>query len=82
MKRLAAGGLAVMLAACSGAVAAPRVYPWHTGIVATTFWVGEILNPTAHDGSQEVSTYDPNWQANYGGCDGVVEQASAAPSPG
>lgn len=49
-----------------------RTYPTHTGIVATTFWVGEIFDARAADGSQRISTYDDNWYANYGGCDGVV----------
>ncbi|MDQ1573958.1 MAG: hypothetical protein QOH44_1517, partial [Actinomycetota bacterium] len=47
-------------------------YPWHTNIVSTTFWVGEIFDPNASDGSQVISTYDAHWYANYGGCDGVV----------
>jgi len=49
-----------------------RQYPWHTGIVATTFWVGEIFDPNAEDGSQMLSTYDSGWFASYGGCDGVT----------
>jgi hypothetical protein len=47
-------------------------YPWHTNIVATTFWVGEIFDPNVPDGSQVFSTYDKDWEANYGGCDGVL----------
>ena len=47
-------------------------YPWHTGIVSTTFWVGEIFDPDAPDGSQEISTYDSDWLAAYGGCDGIA----------
>jgi hypothetical protein len=47
-------------------------YPWHTNIVSTTFWVGEIFDPNASDGSQVISTYDAHWYANYGGCDGVI----------
>lgn len=47
-----------------------RLYPLHTGIVATTFWVGEIFDASAPDGSQMISTYDSKWYANYGGCDG------------
>lgn len=54
------------------AVGASRIYPVHTGIVATTFWVGEIFDPNASDGSQMLSTYDGSWFANYGGCDGVT----------
>jgi hypothetical protein len=45
-------------------------YPWHTGIVATTFWVGEIFDPDAADGSQMLSAYDDHWYRSYGGCDG------------
>ena len=47
-------------------------YPWHTGIVATTFWVGEIFDPKAADGSQVESAYDSSWMRHYGGCDGRV----------
>jgi len=46
-------------------------YPLHTDIQATTFWVGEILDPDASDGSQVISTYDSQWLDSYGGCDGV-----------
>lgn len=49
-----------------------RTYPLHTGIVSTTFWVGEIFDPSAADGSQMFSTYDDDWFAHFGGCDGVV----------
>lgn len=45
-------------------------YPWHTDIVATTFWVGEVFDPEAEDGSQEISTYDSEWLEHYG-CDGI-----------
>jgi hypothetical protein len=47
-------------------------YPWHTGIVSTTFWVGEIFDPNASDGSQVISTYNSRWLKDYGGCDGRV----------
>lgn len=79
--RIALLALAVPLGACAGvggpqqlsspAPEATRVYPVHTNVVATTFWVGEILDPNADDGSQVVSTYDDQWLAHYGGCDGV-----------
>ena len=47
-------------------------YPWHTDIVATTFWVGEVFDPHAADGSQLYSAYDSQWYDSYGGCDGVI----------
>ncbi|MBG6225988.1 hypothetical protein IWX63_002574 [Arthrobacter sp. CAN_A2] len=50
---------------------AQQKYPWHTNIVSTTFWVGEIHDAAASDGSQEYSTYDSRWMESYGGCDGV-----------
>ena len=62
-------------------VAAGRQYPWHTGIVSTTFWVGEIFDPNASDGSQMLSTYDSQWMANYGGCDGNTSTGSCETEP-
>jgi hypothetical protein len=49
-----------------------RRYPLHTGIVATTFWVGEVFDPRSPDGSQVISAYDAHWEQHYGGCDGIV----------
>jgi hypothetical protein len=54
------------------APAAASKYPMHTGIVSTTFWVGEIFDANAADGSQMLSTYDANWFQNFGGCDGIA----------
>ena len=65
--------LAVVATACTPSE--PRTqgkYPWHTDIVATTFWVGEVFDPNAADGSQVISTYDSQWMKSYGGCDGRV----------
>ncbi|WP_258070888.1 hypothetical protein [Pseudoclavibacter sp. AY1F1] len=74
---LASALLLVSSAACAESEVArgagmEKAYPWHTEIVATTFWVGEVFDPNAADGSQMFSTYDDNWYANYGGCDGVI----------
>jgi hypothetical protein len=55
----------------NGSKPAHKTYRWHRRIVATTFWVGEIFDPNAADGSQMISTYDSRWYAHYGGCDGV-----------
>ncbi|MDM4763265.1 hypothetical protein QT381_09625 [Galbitalea sp. SE-J8] len=51
---------------------AGSTYPWHHEIVSTTFWVGEVFDPDADDGTQVYSTYDSHWMTAYGGCDGVV----------
>ncbi|WP_258063737.1 MULTISPECIES: hypothetical protein [unclassified Pseudoclavibacter] len=65
-------------AACAGGQGTPwgtgqgREYPLHTDITATTFWVGEVFDADAPDGSQVYSTYDKDWYASYGGCDGAV----------
>ena len=45
---------------------------WHHDIVTTNFWVGQVISSTS-DGSQKISAYDENWEANYGGCDGVLK---------
>lgn len=50
----------------------PNRYPWHTDIPSTTFWVGEVFDPNASDGSQVLSTYNGSWLRDYGGCDGRV----------
>lgn len=76
----AASAVAVLaLAACApgpGPSPSPSTsagkYPWHTGIVSTTFWVGEVFDPTASDGSQVYSTYNSAWERSYGGCDGIA----------
>ncbi|GAA3865579.1 hypothetical protein GCM10022381_06610 [Leifsonia kafniensis] len=53
-------------------------HPLHTGIVATTFWVGEIFDANAEDGSQMLSTFDANWFENFGGCDGVATSGTCS----
>lgn len=58
----------------SGAGIPASPYPWHHDIPSTTFWVGEIFDSGAADGSQEISTYDSDWLGSYGGCDGVIAE--------
>lgn len=58
---------------------ATRNYPEHTRIVATTFWVGEVFDPDAPDGSQVCSTYDSQWAYHWSGIDrGRVPKAASA----
>jgi hypothetical protein len=48
-------------------------YPWRTGIVTTTFWVGET--PTANNPtSNEKSAWDQDWVNSYGGFDDPKEE--------
>ena len=58
---------------------AGRSYPWHTGVVSTTFWVGEIFDPGLPDGSQVCSTYDSEWAYRWSG---VATGRVPASSPG
>jgi hypothetical protein len=58
-----------------------RSYASHRSIVATTFWVGEVFDPSASDGSQVISTYDSKWMEHYGGCDGVVRSGRCETEP-
>jgi hypothetical protein len=53
----------------SGPSEANADHPWHQHVVATNFWVGQVISD-APDGSQKLSAYDDDWEANYGGCDG------------
>jgi hypothetical protein len=63
--------VALLVADPRSAALRGRRYPWHTDITATTFWVGEIFDPDAADGSQRISAFDDDWYRRYGGCDGV-----------
>jgi hypothetical protein len=54
-----------------------RVYPRHTNIVSTTFWVGELFNASLADGSQVCSTYDSNWAFHWSGVNKGTVPASA-----
>lgn len=43
-------------------------YPWHKSITATVFWIGEA--PSGRNtASNHHSSWDRNWQKNYGGFD-------------
>ncbi len=43
-------------------------YPWRNNIVTTVFWVGE--QPTANNPTPNCkSSWDPNWNKNFGGYD-------------
>ena len=50
-------------------------YPWHTGIVVTTAWVGELFDAHASDGSQVCSAYDSQWAFDFSG-------VNIGPAPG
>jgi hypothetical protein len=59
-------GVSAALAADSGGQI--PVYPRHTGIVATVFWVGEpVGNGSSEDNA--ISAWDDKWKAHYGGTD-------------
>lgn len=56
-------------------------FSWHRDIPATTFWIGEVFDPDAPDGSQVVSAYDSRWMESYGGCDGVIVDGECETEP-
>jgi hypothetical protein len=63
-----AAAIAVSATREAGTVPKPIVYPRHTGIVATVFWIGEPVG----NGSTEnnaISAWDDKWLAHYGGKD-------------
>lgn len=71
--------LVVRLAGAEWFCHSDRIYPWHRRIVATTFWVGEIVDAKLSDGSQICSAYDRDWAYHYSGVDaGTVPLGSAA----
>lgn len=81
---IAAAAALLVLTACATGTPETRpapAYPLHTGIVATTFWVGEIFDPDADDGSQMLSAYDSDWFQSYGGCDGVMAAGRCETEP-
>lgn len=46
----------------------PGAYPWHFGITATVFWIGEL--PTARNRvPNNRSSWDTAWMENFGGFD-------------
>lgn len=83
----AGGAITLTPGSASSGAPAPSVppsggaYPWHTDIVATVFWVGEIFDPNAADGSQVVSAYDDAWEQHYGGCDGSTASGGCQTIP-
>jgi hypothetical protein len=62
------------LSSAASALASPHatprtpVYPVHSGITATVFWIGEpVGNGSSEDNA--LSAYDDHWLAHYGGFD-------------
>lgn len=49
--------------------------------MATTFWVGEVFDPEAADGSQVISAYEGWRYERSGGCDGVIEDGVCQTEP-
>ncbi|MGF1657215.1 MAG: hypothetical protein ACFCU3_09575 [Verrucomicrobiales bacterium] len=55
-----------------GSASTPRFrsrYPWRTNIVTTVFWIGESAAPPRNPVANKKSSWDQNWQANFGGYD-------------
>jgi hypothetical protein len=59
---------AVSVCALHSEAAVLPVYPVHTQVTATVFWIGEpVGNGSTEDNA--ISAYDDKWQAHYGGYD-------------
>lgn len=57
---------------------ASNPYPWHTGITATVFWVGEpVGNGSSEDNA--LSAYDDAWQDSFGCFDDPVKRSGYYP---
>ncbi len=57
-----------------------RAYPWHKGITATVFWVGE--EPTPRNLTpNKASSWDTQWQRNFGGYDNPDKSQRAGYRP-
>ncbi|MET3811727.1 hypothetical protein [Arthrobacter sp. UYEF3] len=68
--------------AASTTAPATSIYPTHTNIVSTTFWVGEIFNAALADGSQVCSTYSGQWAFQHTGVNLGTTPATASGCPG
>jgi hypothetical protein len=69
----------VRLGATSWLCHSSRTLPWHRAIVATTFWVGEVVDGALSDGSQVCSAYDRDWAYHWSGVDdGTVSATTRA----
>ncbi len=57
-----------------------KIYPWKKHITATIFWIGEKptpKNPTPN----HASSWDTNWQKNFGGYDNPNDRAAVGYRP-
>ena len=56
------------------------VYPIHTGVSATYFWVGEPADKDNKDISNAPSAWDDNWQQHFGGVDDPKKRSGFLPA--
>ena len=54
-------------------------HPWHYRVRATVFWVGEKASP-GNPVSNIASSWDPNWQSNFGGYDHPFKRSGYRPA--
>jgi hypothetical protein len=57
-----------------------RCYPWHTRIVWTTFWVGEVFDPSAPDGCRCTRPTTRNGSVTTAAATGSCAPGGARPS--
>jgi hypothetical protein len=55
-------------------------FPWHRGITATVFWIGEPADPDNDFITNAISAWDDAWQAHYGGVDDPANRDGYLPA--
>lgn len=55
-------------------------FPWHRGITATVFWIGEPADPDNAFITNTISAWDDAWQAHYGGIDDPANRNGYLPA--
>lgn len=54
-------------------------FPWHRGITATVFWIGEPADQETAFITNAISAWDDAWQTHYGGFDDPVNRDGYLP---
>jgi hypothetical protein len=81
-RALALAGVLALVASCSGSARAERSpepeAPWHVGITATVFWVGEPASSENGGIANLSSAWDDEWVTHFGGVDDPHARRDAA----
>ena len=61
-------------------ILAPSIYPLHSDITATIFWIGEAADASNDFIANDVSSWDGHWKDHYGGLDDPNNRKGYYPS--